>query len=77
MIQWTDVEFASLDSQPLVLSGELAAQLGRSKGAVEVVRCGGHDWHRGGTVSALSRTMLGYLQAQRGRSVCSKCRTPI
>lgn len=77
MKRWTHVEFASLYRQPLVTALELATQLGRSVGAVEVVRWGVHEWHRGGNVSALSRTMLAYLQTYRGQSLCAKCGTPL
>ena len=67
---WTESEF-----EIVVKSYEelLAKLQGRTVDAVEIVKQGIHNFHRGANTSMLSKMMLRYLEDKRETMICPKC----
>jgi len=73
---WSEEEFRVLLDRPDLADEEVAKILiGRSTGAIGVVRAGVHSFHLGGNVSMLSKMMLNYLQRRREPLKCPVCKT--
>jgi|WetSurMetagenome_2_1015567.scaffolds.fasta_scaffold297980_1 hypothetical protein len=71
---WTLDEFRIVLESKGTPPFNLALQLpGRTAGAVAVVQQGVHAFHLGNNHSMLSRTMVDYLEEQRGTLVCPVC----
>jgi hypothetical protein len=72
---WSEEEFKVLLDRPDLADEEVAKILmGRSAGAIGVVRAGVHNFHLSGDVSMLSRMMLDYLQRRREPLRCPVCK---
>jgi hypothetical protein len=70
---WTGEEFETLLRSPALSAEVLAVKIpGRTLGAIEVVRCGIHEYHVGGTL-ALSRMMQKRLDERSCPVICSLC----
>lgn len=72
---WSEEEFRVLLDRPDLADEEVAKILiGRSTGAIGVVRAGIHNFHLSGNVSMLSKMMLNYLQRRREPLRCPVCK---
>jgi len=74
-LDWSEEEFRVLLDRPDLADEEVAKILiGRSTGAIGVVRAGVHNFHLSGNVSMLSKMMLNYLQRRREPLRCPLCK---
>jgi len=74
-LDWSEEEFRVLLDRPDLADEEVAKILiGRSAGAIGVVRAGVHSFHLCGNVSMLSKMMLNYLQRRREPLRCPVCK---
>ncbi|GEM_PF-2390337 len=69
---WTVQQFLALLSNPSLNDADLATELGRTRGAVGVVRAFVHSFHRGGKI-VLSKMMVDTLKRSNGKFVCAIC----
>lgn len=71
---WSKQEFESLLQNNHLSDDQLAQLLSRrTAGAVNWVRSGIHNYHRGGNVTMLSKLMLERLQESDGQIICPHC----
>ena len=70
---WTAAEFEQLLLNPGMDDGVVAQQVGRTSGAVGVVRAFVCAYHRGLNTSGLSRMMLVRLNGSRAALSCAAC----
>jgi len=76
--EWTECQFTTLLYRPELSHEPLAKIIGRSPGAIEVVREGVHVWHKegrnpGGILS--KKVMIPLLErGNRLRTQCWKCK---
>ena len=78
MSLWTLPEFITLLQNDTLSDADAGKLIGRSDGAIDVVREGVDAWHRGRNHSMLNQEQVDHLNASsRTKYVCARCTATI